>query len=233
MNYAKIIFRFIPVALALGFALNLSAQVSCISKGSFSIGTRVGFSTAQTNVDVTGGSQPSATGGNTALQLNVTPTLGYFFADNFSMGLGMDYLLASSKNDAGSTATTNETTDSKLLFGPFVRVYFPIGDDQAFFLGAVSGFGNSTTQVNVGTVNQDIRNTITSLGIGPGYTIFSSRCVSMEAQVKYNYGRSKNTLNIDGVRSSTMSITNAVDFVVGFNYFFTRDGGSSRGTMIR
>lgn len=83
-------------------------------------------------------------------------------------------------------------------------------------------FGRSKTQVTVDGRTQDITNNITSLGIGPGYTIFSNNCFALETQVKYNYGISRNEVNLNGVSTSTKTFSNAWDFVVGATYYFSR-----------
>lgn len=209
---------FVALSMA-ALATTADAQVSCLSRGNFSLGTRVGFSAASTNVEATGS---ATSGGNTSLQLNLTPSIGYFFANNFNAGLGMDYLLLSSDDKSNSAGGTSKSSDSRLLFGPFMRYYIPVGDDQAFFIGGVSGFGRSKTQVTVDGRTQDITNNITSLGIGPGYTIFSNNCFALETQVKYNYGISRNEVNLNGVSTSTKTFSNAWDFVVGATYYFSR-----------
>jgi len=197
-----------------------SDGIGCLSRGTFSIGSRIGFSAGTTDVEIS--NADTEKGGNTALQLNISPSIGYFFADNFNFGLSMDYLLLTSKDKSPSASGTSETYDSRLLFGPFMRLYLPLGDDQAFFLGGVSGFGHSNTQVEVDGQTQIIRNNIVSLGVGPGYTIIASNCFALESQVKYNYGVSRNSITIDGVSSTTTSFSNAFDFVVGFSYYFSR-----------
>lgn len=217
--------KFIAAAgLLLGAAtMNAQNNVACLSKGNFAIGTRLGFSSATTNISVDAPNAVAASGGNTSTQISVTPTIGYFFARNFVVGMGMDYIAnASRDNDAGTSAGTEKTSDSKLLFGPYARYYIPVADDQAFFIGAVSGFGNSDTQVQVNGDNQTVRTNLTNIGIGPGYSIFANNCISMDAQIKYNYGTSRNSVNVAGVTSTTRTNTNAWDFVVGFHYYFTR-----------
>lgn len=214
-------FKTALAALAVAtFATVASAQVPCLNRGNFSLGTRLGFSTATTDVKVEGTS--TGAGGNTSLQLNISPSIGYFFADNFNAGLGMDYLLVGSDDKSNSSGGTDKSNDSRLLFGPYLRYYIPIGDDQAFFIGGVSGFGRSKTQITVDGNQQNITNNITSLGIGPGFTIFSNNCLALETQLKYNYGISKNSVETNGIATTTKTFTNAFDFVVGATYYFTR-----------
>ena len=134
----------------------------------------------------------------------------------------MDYLRTSASDNANTTTGVGNSSDSRLLFGPQLRYYFPINGSQSFFLGAVSGFGNSNTQVVVGGKTQTVNTNIKSIGFGPGYTIFSNNCIAMEAQVKYNIGSTKSSVDLAGVQQNTKSQNNALDFVVGLSYYFGR-----------
>jgi outer membrane protein W len=146
----KFFLNFKTAVAALSFAAlatTADAQVSCLSRGNFSLGSRIGFSAASTDIEASGAAR---SGGNSSLQLNLTPSIGYFFIDNFNVGLGMDYLLLTSDDKSNSVGGTSKSSDSRTLFGPFMRYYIPMGDDQAFFIGGVSGFGRSNTEVSRG-----------------------------------------------------------------------------------
>lgn len=198
-------------------------DISCISKGNFVIGTRFGFSTNKSDVTVEGTNTSSLkSGSQTATQLNISPSLGYFFANRLLVGIGMDYLMTSSSDNSSSTVGGGNSSDSRLLFGPQLRYYFPINSSQSFFFGGVSGFGTSNTEVVLDGKTQKINTNITSFGFGPGYTIFSNNCIAMEAQAKYNFGSTNSSIDISGVKQTTNSKTNAFDFVVGISYYFSR-----------
>lgn len=195
--------------------------ISCISKGHFVIGSRVGFSTNRSKVEVEGNKTGTISNGTqTSQQYNITPSIAYFFTDRFLIGVGMDYLKTASSNNTNTTTATGETSDSRVLFGPQIRYYFPLSNDQAFYLGLISGFGTSNTQVVVAGKVQKINTNINSFGFGPGYTIFADNCWAMEAQMKYNFGRTKSTIDISGVQQTTNARTNAFDFVIGISYYF-------------
>jgi hypothetical protein len=197
-------------------------DISCINRGNFAIGTRIGFSANRASVEVSGNQGSISTGTQTSTQLNFTPSIGYFFADRFMVGIGMDYLSVASKDNSTTSTAAGKSSDSRILFGPQLRYYLPIGNDQAFFLGAVSGFGTSNTNVEVLGKTQTVRTNIQSYGFGPGYTIFSSKCLAMEAQAKYNFGTTKSTVTVGELQQNTNSRINAFDFVVGINYYFGR-----------
>jgi hypothetical protein len=140
----------------------------------------------------------------------------------------MDYLVSSSRDNTDNTSGIKETSDDKLLFGPFTRIYFPFGGDQAFFLGAVYGYGRSETQItDPAGEAQTVNTQLSTLGVGPGYTIFANRRAALELQAKYNYGYSRNSINIDGTVQSTRTLTTAWDFVVGIHFYFNNRGARS------
>ena len=198
-----------------------TAQNEALQGGNFTIGTGVGYVNSVTNIQINNGGTV-VKGGNRGYQLHLTPELGYFVTSNFVLGLGMDYLVNSSRDNTDNTTGNQRTSDTKLLFGPYTRVYLPFAGDQALFLGAVYGFGKSETQISDGTETQTVNTRLATFGAGPGYSIFSNGRVSLEAQVKYNYGISKNIISGNGTNQSTRTLTTAWDFVVGMHFYFTR-----------
>ena len=134
----------------------------------------------------------------------------------------MDFLKTTSSGDNSNATSNGNSSDSRLLFGPQLRYYLPINSSQSFFLGAVSGFGNSNTDIVMDGKPQKVSTNIKSIGFGPGYTIFSNNCIALEAHVKYNLGSTKSSVDIAGINQTTNSKTNAFDFVVGVSYYFGR-----------
>ena len=202
---------------------NLTAQNESLQRGNFAIGSGIGYTNSVTDIQITNGSTTHQ-GGNNIFQLHLTPSIGYFLGNNFVVGLGMDYLVNSSKdNNQGNNIGTERTSDTKLLFGPYSRIYFPFAGDQAFFFGAVYGYGRSETQITTDGEAQIVNTTLTTLGAGPGYSIFSNRRVALEAQAKYNYGASRNVFSVDGINQTTRTITTAWDFVLGMHLYFNRN----------
>ena len=84
----------------------------------------------------------------------------------------MDFLKTTSSGDNSNATSNGNSSDSRLLFGPQLRYYLPINSPQSFFLGAVSDFGNSNTDIVVDGKTQKVSTNIKSIGFGPGYTIF-------------------------------------------------------------
>lgn len=197
------------------FALFLSCwgvtQAQFTDRGRFMLGSAVGFATNSSKIsrsDQNVISEPQNT------QWNVAPSIGYFLFDQFVLGIGMDYTSSSEKNEGEET-----TRDNDLLFGPFARYYVPFGD-KAFFLQANFGFGNSTDNLILGGVKQNINTNILAYGAGPGFTIFSNDALGIEALVKYNYARSKFNVDVAGVTTSTTTKTNQIALSLGMQVYF-------------
>ncbi len=210
----------LTTVLTLGcFASN--AQNDALQRGNFAIGSGVGYVNAVTSIQIDNGGTVQK-GGNRAYQLHLTPSIGYFFTRNFVFGLGMDYLVNSSRGNTDNTTAAQRTSDTKLLFGPYTRLYLPFAGDQALFLGAVYGYGKSETQISDDNGTQTANTTLATFGAGPGYAIFSNGRVSLDAQAKYNYGISRNNLIVDGTNQSTRTLTTAWDFTVGLHFYFNR-----------
>lgn len=219
----KSVFTLIAFSL---FAISAIAQDSFqpTQRGNFVIGTRLGFSTAKSTIDVTTDTGNIKGDGGSSMQLNVSPALGYFLFNNFVMGVGMDWLRTSSKTGvdvSGGTAPPQESSNNNVLFGPFVRYFLPIGNNQAFFIGSTLGFGNSKNQyTGSDNVVQSINTSLLTLGLGPGFTIYSNNGLALETLVKYNYAQSDSDIDIQGVQRTSQAWTHAIDFSVGLQYYF-------------
>ena len=192
-------------------------------RGNFVIGTRIGFSTAQSKVDVQSATGSIKGDGGSSAQFNLAPGIGYFFADNLVLGISMDWLKTNSSTGVdlnGGTAAPQKSDNNNVLFGPFVRFFIPTGDDKAFFIGTTVGFGNSKNQFTADNKTQSINNSLLTIGVGPGFTIYSNNGLALEALVKYNYARSNSEIDVQGVKRVSKTWTNAVDFSVGLQYYF-------------
>jgi hypothetical protein len=193
-----------------------SVFAQIMDKGNFMVGSTIGFSTA--NSKVTYGGQVDE--GLSAQQINIAPSIGYFVLDNLAAGLGADYTL-----NSVTEPNKDKTEDSDLLFGPFARYYFQMGDNVAFFIVGNFGFGNSKDQQVVSDVKQKIETNVFAVGTGPGLTVYSKGGFGIEAIVKYNYARSNFDTTIGGVNTTTKTRTNQFSLSLGLQYYF---GGFQR-----
>lgn len=184
-------------------------------QGNFMAGTTLGLSTAGSTVIQNEGDSQNEGDGPSSTQLSISPKIGYFVADNFALGLGMDYTL----NEVDQP-NNDRITDTDLLFGPFARYFFLVTDDIALVGEATFGFGRSTDNQEIGGQVQNIGTNIFAVGIGPGITIISDNGFGITAVCKYNYARSQFDTNIGNIQRETITKTNALDFSVGFQYYF-------------
>ncbi len=209
LNFRKTIFFSLLTFATLLFTTNaMNAQTQ---KGNFMVGGEVGLSTSSSTVNVDG----SETEGSSATQFNIAPSVGYFFANNFAMGIGVDYTLSTVKNNR------RDELDSDLLFGPYMRYYVPFGD-KALFFEVDFGYGNSTDNITVNNEQQLAVTNVFAAGIGPGFTIFSNDNIGIEALAKYNFASSNSVLTANGVETTSNSITHAFDFSVGLQVYLGR-----------
>ncbi len=195
------------------------------SQGNFMMGGTLGFSTADSNVEIDTDGVTVDNQGTRSTQFNISPRIGYFITNNFALGIGMDYTLNRLRepNDLSDPDTDYDTEyDSDLLFGPFGRVYFPIAQDKAFFLQGNFGFGSSQDRIRIGEDPQTTSTDVIAASFGPGFTIYSSDAIGIEALVKYNWARSNASFEFQGNRNETTTYTNQLDFSIGFQVYFTR-----------
>ena len=179
------------------------------------MGSTVGFSTADSKVSYSTNNVDEEGEGPSALQINVAPNVGYFIVDNFALGIGMDYTFSSVEEP-----NQDKTTDSDLLFGPFMRAYLPVGDDMAFFLETDFGFGNSSDEQFIGEDKQSINTNIFAIGVGPGFTILSNSDMGIEALFKYNFARGQFNTESGGIKTTTTTKTNQFDIAIGVQFYF-------------
>lgn len=193
-------------------------------RGNFMIGSSMGFSISKSSIDIQSNTGSVQGDGGRASQFNLSPSIGYFLGQNFVMGIGMDWLRTTSTagvdlgGDVAAAAVRSE--NDNLLFGPFMRYYVPSGENKAYFLDATVGFGNSRNQFVENNETQIIDNSLLSIGVGPGFTIFASDGIALEALVKYNFAKSDSQINVGEISRTSVTWTNALDFSVGIRYYF-------------
>ena len=210
---------------AIALLFNLSTQAQAFNQGNFMMGGTLGFSAAESSVDVEAEGVSATNEGAQTTQFNIAPAVGYFLLDKWALGIGLDYTLNRIREpvDIDDPNTDFEKSyDSDLLFGPYTRFYLPVGEDKAFFLEATMGFGSSENQVSIDGVSQTISNNVLAIGFGPGFTILSNDAIGIEAQLRYNWARSNAEIIFNEVKTNTQTYTNQIDFSIGFQVYFAR-----------
>ncbi|HTH55637.1 MAG TPA: outer membrane beta-barrel protein [Cyclobacteriaceae bacterium] len=166
-----------------------NAAFAQFNMGRMLVGGSVGFSST---------SQKSSSGGVSSTTDYTTlafgPSLGYFVANNFAAGAGVNWSSSKYSSDGGPS-----TTSSSFMFVPFVRYYIAPG----FFGQGTFGFGSSKTASSVSTV----KGSATQWSLGIGYAYFLNDHVAIEPIVqyqltstKYDYGTpSDQKIDVGGV----------------------------------
>lgn len=205
--------------------MSVSAYAQVTAKGNFLIGGTVGFSTASSKYEVIDNGNTVKGNSGTATQFNFAPAIGYFFTDNVALGIGLDYTLNASTSPDSFTdpsSSDDKSVDSDLLFGPYGRYYFPLGEDKAFFLEGSFGIGSSVNDIEIDGNSQTTATNVMAVGFGPGFTIFSNDAIGIEALAKYNWARSNTDIDVNSITTESTSFTSALDFSVGLQFYFSR-----------
>ena len=216
------------------FAISAIAQSNFqhTQRGNFVMGSRIGFSTAKSTIEVESTTGTIKGDGGSSSQFSLAPAIGYFFARNFVAGIGLDWLRTSSSTGvdvSGGTAPPLTSSNNNVLFGPFMRYFIPTGEDKAFFIGTNLNFGNAKNEfTGSDNMTQSINTKLLTIGVGPGFTIFSDDGWALEALAKYNFAKSDSEIDIQGIKRTSYSWTNAFDFSIGVQYYF---GGFKTATV--
>ena len=160
--------------------------------GSNSQFSNLSYTTTKVKSDLPGATDtdPSNTFG-----LNLLPKIGYFVADNFALGLDMNF--------AYST-TSDETViafarQSAVVVGPFVRAYIPT-QKVLPFVEFSAAFGGSSVEVEFrdpfsGTQTFEDKSNLRSMGVGFGLAAPLGDKITFDALAFYNSSVSKRTEN--------------------------------------
>ena len=219
----KKLFTILCVAV-LTFSVSAQTQTD---QGTFLIGLNTGLGYSNTNItDIEG--LGSATWGDaydeqssSTLNLNLTDfsallesvKFGYFIADNFAIGLGLNFSVDGTNEDYISdlnSAGTNDVNATTTTFGiePIIRYYVRWGKGS-LFTQISYGMGSETYSVELSEVDNpdDVITEASNLGFGIGYSIYVSDHISIEPLVGYNM---LTHTTVDGGLSSTGSVEDLV-----------------------
>ena len=133
-----------------------------------------------------GNLQLNTSGHNTVIQLD--PTVGYFFVDNFAGGLNLN--LGYTKVGESPNAAQSST----LGLGPFIRYYVGSANVRPF----LDVDGNFSSKKN--KIGSDYSTTSTGITyfVGPGAAFFLNRNVALEGLVGYQHAAYKNQIGSGG-----------------------------------
>lgn len=177
------------VAVLMGTARITNAQTE---KGKFLIG---GQSKLEYSTYKSGGENQYTSGNNGKTRnLDITPQIGRFIANNFAVGLEVPYSHSKEIDGDDSYAT------SSLLVMAFMRYYFGKTKIKPYLHGAIGpGWGKTkleSSQLNNDpnfTINSKISKNLMAYELGGGLGVFVNEHVSLDFSLGYGHITSKYT----------------------------------------
>ena len=165
----------LTLALLSNAAAAVQAQ-SAISAGTIAVGGNIGYSSSTLKEEFKTSSGSIISTENTLNQFLVSPSAGYFFADNLALGLSVGYTASSFKSSVTGPGTTSPNAlDARTTFnvGPYVQ-YYKLLSEQFGLVGTLgAGYQSSFTPFTIGpsTVG-DTKGSGFYAGLTPGVIFF-------------------------------------------------------------
>jgi hypothetical protein len=184
-----------------------------LQKGSFMIGGSMGITNSKApafNPDPRGRSTTSTT------SVSFSPTVRYFFVDNFAAGVSLSITGSKSKMPIGDGSQTG------IEAGPTLRYYFPFGK-FAVFPTASATWGRSRVKndytASTGFPDSDSKWNSARYSGGAGLAWFIANNVSIEGILFYQYQDS-------GFSNTEPNEVKNIAFNVGIQFFIPAKGQS-------
>lgn len=201
------------VLAVLVFALSFSLLQAQTNQGNFMIGAEsdllgLNFSTLKFKSDRSGFEEADA---DKVMSFNLSPKIGYFVVDNIAVGL--DFTLATSRLTEGTS--DDETTQSLLAVGPFVRYYVPASTVLPFVeVGAT--VGRDKTKFEGGVFEGEYKSNILTFGGGVGVAAPLGDKVMLDIMAGYNSVITKDAEDND---DNDRMLTGNIGVNLGFTVF--------------
>lgn len=185
-----------------------SAQITALQKGSFLVGGGADLSFASYKSEIT---SPFITDSykSSVNFITLSPQVGYFVADGFTIGGLLNLSRSASKDDGDD----GKYILSDITIGPFLRYYTP---SKIFFHGEYT-FGKETEKIT-GSYNDESSANLSAWKLGIGYAAFLNKNISLEPHVMYASNTRKRSDEYT-VKSTVGQLTLGVNFTL----FLTRD----------
>jgi outer membrane protein len=168
--------------IILGCSCNAFGQ---FKKGTILAGGSIGASFT-TNKTITGSTTTTNSSTNS---FSLSPQVGYFIIDDFTVGAGVQ-LSTSSLNSDDSSYKRSQTF---LTFEPFTRYYF-----DKFYGQAGIGFGSYSSESTDVNFTSSSKGSVFNWSIIGGYAILLNNHVAIEPQIGYK----STSLSADGSNST-------------------------------
>ncbi|MCX6250052.1 MAG: hypothetical protein NTX61_04795 [Bacteroidetes bacterium] len=182
------------------------------SKGKIALGGVIGMSYETTKSTITLKSS----------SFEILPSGEFFITNNFSVGLEVGYQSSMREYPTGLYVNVEKYTSSMLLFQPFVRRYFVLGEHLTFFGQAQAGVNFGKIKYSTDTYNQSEKSFEAHAGITPGLSFILSKRALIEATFG-NIGFSTETQKPEnGTKTTITGLTfhlNPAAFGLGVKFF--------------
>jgi hypothetical protein len=146
--------------------------------------------------------------GEGSSQFSFNPTVGYFFANNFSLGGTMVF----------NSETLGELKSTEFGIGPFARYYFGTANTKPF---VVSEFDFVTSNTKQSNTSNEIKSNGTRFLLGLGFAAFVNETVAVEGLSGYSYSKFK---DVDGSSGFVLRL--------GFGLYFNRRSAKDLKTNV-
>ncbi|TAE75521.1 MAG: hypothetical protein EAZ85_02285 [Bacteroidetes bacterium] len=158
----------------------------------------------------------------------VIPDVGYFFADNMAIGLGIGYANEKVNSKSSSGSTENTTTTGTFSINPTFRYYMPTSSETfKFFIQARANldFGTITNENKSPTFTSTSNGKTNGYGlfISPNLSYFPTRSWSIDIGFT-GIGYSSATSEFTNTTNNTTNTTNISGFQLGVNSFLPTFG---------
>lgn len=232
----RVLSLFTAILLTTVFSMNVQGQ-NALSQGTWLVSGVFSFNTSGSKVKVDGDAEQLPR----SFSFNVMPAAGVFVSDRVVVGgtAGFNSLIIKEVFYDFNGDKTGKTRDGIHIvsFGPFVRVYKPIGQRQfaALFanLSMIYGpsWGKSVVKPEDGDkeTNRDFDAHNIAMALSAGVEFWPSDCISLGVGFGV-FGFSLATAKDGDVRATNTDIALAWDLLglnIGVNYFFGYKGGGA------
>lgn len=207
-------------------ALSLAAtSIFAQKQGQIYVGGSLGFSSHSEETTASGTTTKNFTESN----LNFSPGVGYFLADNISAGLRLTFSPTTTTFPAAGATPEKKATQNNTGIIPFAR-YHMMGDGNFGFFGELSlpifpSTGTSTTQ---GGTTTEFKGSMFGVSVRPGFIYFLTDNIGLETTLPgldfisssiedgpaSDPSSSKTNTTIFGFNLNTLGLG------FGFNYYF-------------
>lgn len=140
---------------------------------------------------------------------NLSPKIGFFVADNLSLGMGIDFGVNTLKSGDWKSSTT------MLYIDPFTRYYIPLETVYPFIEVGVSA-GQYVNKVDDDDVETEYKSVYSGMNAGLGAAFILWDVASIDLMIGYSHSVFK---DLEDNEDNYRTIRNKVGLNVGFTFF--------------